>query len=173
MEKTYEQNQRLEKELSGEEATANELSERLRKLRDEESELRLRMSQGEADMMMLQSAMKSRTESEQETRDKLFRQREIVETLSEQHREGKMSLQDMSAKLERKIGMVEKLRGDLQQMEADYNRAHKDLSMRKNSTKGELDEHDDEVKRLEGELSTCLTVSRFFFFSNRARRGLD
>ena len=51
----------------------------------------MRMSQGEADMMMLRSAMKSRTESEQETRDKLFKQREIVETL-EQHREAKMGL---------------------------------------------------------------------------------
>jgi len=154
VEKTYEQSQRVEKELSSEEATANELQERLRKLRDEESELRLRMSQGEADTLMLRSAMKSRTESEQETRDKLFRQREILETLSEQYREAKLQLQDHSAKLERKIVMVEKLRGDLQNLEADYNKAHRDLSMRKNATQGELDEHEDEVKRLEGELST-------------------
>ena len=49
---------------------------------------------------MLRSAMKSRTGLSRNERQ-VVQQREIVETLSEQHREAKMGLQDMSAKLEK------------------------------------------------------------------------
>lgn len=154
VEKTFEQNRRLEKELGSEETTANDLLQRLQKLKEEESDLRLRLSQGEADMQHLETALKMRKDSEQETRNKLHAQREIVEDLSEQHREASLRLQDMSARMQRKHGMVEKLKSDLQNMEAEYNKAHRDLSVRKNAMQGELDEHEDEVKRLESELST-------------------